>query len=65
MGNASLALELYARAEEMYGKALELKRDLSSAHIGLICTYLARGNSYKQSSRMNASVPIRTKIVTS
>lgn len=43
MGNASLALELYERAEEMYGKALELKGDLSSGHIGLICTYLSQG----------------------
>jgi tetratricopeptide (TPR) repeat protein len=43
MGNASLALELFELAEETYGKALELKGDLSSGHIGLICTYLSQG----------------------
>ncbi len=42
VGNASLVLELYDQAEEMYGKAVELA-NLSSAHIGLICTYLAQG----------------------
>ena len=43
MGNASLALELYDLAEEMYGKSLKLKADMSSGHIGLICTYLSQG----------------------
>lgn len=42
VGNASLALELYDLAEEMYGKAVELS-NLSSGHIGLICTYLSQG----------------------
>lgn len=42
LGNASFTLELYDQAEEMYGKAVETK-NLSSAHIGLICTYLCQG----------------------
>ncbi len=58
MGNASLALELYGLAEEMYGKALELKGDLSSGHIGLICTYLSQGKqeqAIEQNKRFRAN----------
>lgn len=58
MGNASLALELYELAEEMYGKAIKLKADLSSGHIGLICTYLSQGKhkpAIEQNRRFRAN----------
>ncbi len=57
VGNASLALELYDQAEEMYGKAVELE-NLSSGQIGLICTYLSEGKqeqAIEQNRRFRAS----------
>jgi len=39
--NASLALELFERAEEMYGTAVELGNQ-SSGRVGLICAYLSQ-----------------------
>ena len=58
MGNASLALELYDLAEEIYGEALKLKPDMSSGHIGLICTYLSQGKqepAIEQNKRFRAN----------
>ncbi len=58
LGNAHLALELYEEAEAMYGKAVALKPDLSSGHIGLICTYLSQGKdepAVEQNRRFRAN----------
>lgn len=52
LGNAYLALALYEDAEAMYGKAVALKPNLSSGHIGLICTYLSQGK-YEQAVEQN------------
>jgi tetratricopeptide (TPR) repeat protein len=58
VGNASLALELYTQAEEFYGKSIQLKPNLSSGHIGLICTYLSQGKeeqAIEQNRRFRAN----------
>lgn len=57
VGNASLALELYEQAEEMYGKAIALE-NLSSGRIGLICTNLSQGKreqAIEQNRRFRAN----------
>ncbi len=58
LGNAYLALALYEDAEAMYGKAVALKPNLSSGHIGLICTYLSQGkyeHAVEQNRRFRAN----------
>jgi tetratricopeptide (TPR) repeat protein len=52
LGNASLALELFADAEVAYGKAVALK-NLSSAQIGLICTLIAQ-DKVEEAAAQNA-----------